>query len=308
MRPDRNDRGPARGFTLIELLVVIAIIAVLVALLLPAVQSAREASRRLECVNNLMQLGLALKSYETSFETLPAGVVDSSNGPILNQPKGQHVGWIVQILPFMEQRAAYQRFKIEAGVYAPENVSVRAYKIRSLLCPSDPVAVNSASSSYAGCNHDAEAPIGPKNHGVFILNRPIRYEEIEDGTSNTIFVSEKLIEPGDLGWASGTSATLRNTGTLPSRINMSRLPVSTLAGPADGTGVPVQAPAAGKGGASASEQSASFVGGFSSRHPGGMNASFGDGSVRFVKSSINPRVYQLLANRADGELVSADQY
>src|SRR5215469_2590915 len=87
-----------RGFTLIELLVVIAIIAVLIALLLPAVQSAREAARRAQCTNNLMQLAIALQNYEGSYEAFPPGVVNET-GPILDQPKGYHVGWLVRLLP-----------------------------------------------------------------------------------------------------------------------------------------------------------------------------------------------------------------
>src|SRR6478752_4085187 len=96
------------GFTLIELLVVIAIIAVLIALLLPAVQSAREAARRAQCVNNLMQLSIALQNYESSHEVFPPGVVDTA-GPIPNLAKGYQFGWIVQILPFVEQGNAFRK-------------------------------------------------------------------------------------------------------------------------------------------------------------------------------------------------------
>src|SRR5262245_65740468 len=94
--PGSRDR---RGFTLIELLVVIAIIAVLIALLLPAVQSAREAARRAQCCNNLMQMGIAIVNYESSHERLPPGVVNST-GPVLDVPKGYHFGWMTQILPY----------------------------------------------------------------------------------------------------------------------------------------------------------------------------------------------------------------
>src|SRR3981189_1063062 len=97
-----------RGFPLIELLVVIAIIAVLIALLLPAVQAAREAARRVQCVNNLVQVGGAIQNYESPYEVLPPGVVTPA-GPILNIPKGQHLSWMIQILPFIEQANAYKK-------------------------------------------------------------------------------------------------------------------------------------------------------------------------------------------------------
>jgi prepilin-type N-terminal cleavage/methylation domain-containing protein len=94
----RSSLFSRRGFTLVELLVVIAIIGILVALLLPAVQSAREAARRVQCLNNVAQLGLAVHNFEFHFEHLPPGVVNP-DGPIRSEPQGQHVSWIVQILP-----------------------------------------------------------------------------------------------------------------------------------------------------------------------------------------------------------------
>src|SRR5829696_3130788 len=96
------EKSGREGFTLIELLVVIAIIGVLIALLLPAVQAAREAARRSQCVNNLMQLGLALHNYESAHEVLPPGVVNPT-GPIQNTPHGYHFSWLTQILPYIEQ-------------------------------------------------------------------------------------------------------------------------------------------------------------------------------------------------------------
>src|SRR4051794_30989678 len=100
-------RRPA--FTLIELLVVIAIIAILIALLLPAIQSSREMARRVQCSNNLLQLGVALGHYASTHQVLPPGVVNQT-GPILNLPNGYHVGWAVQILPFLEQKSVHRRF------------------------------------------------------------------------------------------------------------------------------------------------------------------------------------------------------
>src|SRR5438874_5474009 len=103
-RTPRRCRG---AFTLIELLVVIAIIATLIALLLPAVQQAREAARKTQCRNNLMQIGLALHNYEMAHECLPPGSIDP-NRPIRNEAKGFHVGWIVQLLPFLDQTNTFQ--------------------------------------------------------------------------------------------------------------------------------------------------------------------------------------------------------
>jgi prepilin-type N-terminal cleavage/methylation domain-containing protein/prepilin-type processing-associated H-X9-DG protein len=272
---------PRTGFTLIELLVVIAIIAVLIALLLPAVQSAREAARRAQCVNNLMQISLALKNYEAAHEMLPPGVVNPT-GPIKNTPQGYHVSWIVQILPYIEQRNIFSNVDFSAGMYQPNNVTVRAVRLNSFLCPSDAMAGGTSAdvgqSSYAGCHNDVEAPIAADNTGVFFLNSQVRYEDIPDGSSNTIFLGEKRLRGGELGWISGTRSTLRNTGTP---VNGAVLPTLKNNDP---------------------------VGGFSSAHPGGANHAFGDGSVRFLRSVISPAVYRHLGNRADGQIVSGDQF
>src|SRR3954454_6204440 len=147
-----------RGFTLIELLVVIAIISVLISLLLPAVQAAREAARRVQCVNNLMQLGIALQNYESSHEILPPGVIDPS-GPIMNVPRGYHAGWMLQLLPFLEQRSLARRYDDGPGVYAGANLTVRKAMINTFLCPSDGGAHRRnadavALNSYAACHHD----------------------------------------------------------------------------------------------------------------------------------------------------------
>ncbi len=301
------------GFTLIELLVVIAIIAVLIALLLPAVQSAREAARRTQCVNNLMQLSLAIQNYESAHEVLPPGVVNDS-GPVANTPKGYHFGWITQILPFFEQKNAYKHLNIKVDLYDAANTTVRSHMISSLLCPSNPMRSASSSvvtTSYAACHNAIEAPIDVKNNGVFYLNSATRFEDVTDGTSSTIFLGEKMGGGvGDLGWASGTSATLRNTGFGPNAAPVVNTAVQgTPTGDPTNPGVevepkpvkPVPRPAG-------VNDPAFYVGGFGSVHPGGSNHAFGDGSVRFIRSSISPRIYQLLGNRHDGELVGADQF
>src|SRR5262245_6864623 len=276
-----------RGFTLVELLVVIAIIGVLVALLLPAVQAAREAARRTACINNTTQLGLSLHSYEFHFETLPPGVTNP-DGPIRNEPQGIHVSWIVKVLPYLEQMAVYRRFDQAAGAYADANTEMRAVRISVLNCPSDPLpylndAKTIARSGYAGCHHDVEAPIDKDNHGLLFLNSNVRYSQIYDGSTVTILVSEALGSPDNLGWVSGTRATLRNTSAIEA-------------------GQPY---VPGPGGAKDEKEKAGslFVGGFGSYHPGGVNVGFADGSTRFVNRLIEPKVLRLLGHRADGEIV-----
>lgn len=291
-----QDHLPRRsGFTLIELLVVIAIIGVLIALLLPAVQAAREAARRSQCVNNLMQLSVAVQNYEGTYEVLPPGVVNPK-GPIKNAPPGYHFGWLAQILPYIEAGNVQRHLNFGVSVYDPANDTARAVSLNVLLCPSDGFmgrsygSGNPAPTSYAACHHDVEAPIDTKNAGVMFLNSSIRYDDIKDGSSNTIFISEKIYDPTDLGWASGTRSTLRNTGATPN----------------GGFGVGVTPPVA--AGDPIVGETPDPVGGYSSRHPGGVNAAFGDGSVKFIKSSISRHVYQLLGNRADGEMISSESY
>jgi prepilin-type N-terminal cleavage/methylation domain-containing protein/prepilin-type processing-associated H-X9-DG protein len=285
-------RSNRSGFTLIELLVVIAIIAVLIALLLPAIQQAREAARRSQCVNNLMQLSIALANYESAHEALPPGVVDSAKGPISSTPAGYHYGWIVQILPYMGESVVYKHFHPEVSVYDDSNSTVRGITLRSFLCPSDPGPGSppvEASTNYAACHHDVEAPIATNNKGCFYLNSFVRLEDVADGLSNTIFLGEKMLEI-DLGWASGTRSTLRNTGTAINGTATTR----SLTG-ATATTLP-------------SGFTPLSVGGFGSYHPGGANFAMGDGSVRFLKNSISTAVYQRLGARDDGQLVDGSRF
>jgi prepilin-type N-terminal cleavage/methylation domain-containing protein/prepilin-type processing-associated H-X9-DG protein len=283
-------RGPRRAFTLVELLVVIAIIGILIALLLPAVQAAREAARRTSCLNNVTQLGLAAHNYEFHFESLPAGVTNP-DGPIRNEPQGTHVGWIVKILPYLEQRVLFDRFDQVAGAYAVDNADVRKTQVAMLMCPSDPApyinpTATVARSAYAGCHHDTEAPIDRDNHGLLFLDSQVRFGDIYDGSTNTILLGEALTSPDELGWVSGTRATLRNTSLIEEgRIRLGSPP------PAD------------EGKAQQPPLESLFVGGFGSHHPGGMNVGFADGSTRFIANSIDPDLLRRLGNRSDGEIV-----
>lgn len=200
------------GFTLVELLVVIAIIGILVGLLLPAVQAAREAARRAQCSSNIGQIGIALHNYEMAHRTLPPGTVDAK-GPIQHLPIGFHHSWLVQILPMLDERVAYDMIDHSASIYSKANFPVRAYSMSFLRCPSTPTF--GPYSSYAGVYDSREVPIDVDNNGVLFLNSRVRFDDVIDGVSHTIFVGEKLSDPTDLGWASGTNATLRNMGSVP---------------------------------------------------------------------------------------------
>lgn len=275
---------PNQAFTLVELLVVIAIIGVLVALLLPAVQAAREAARRLSCTNNLTQISIAVQGYEAAFRFYPIGTIDES-GPIVNVAQGYHHNWLASLLPYLEEQNTYRHIDFSVGIYDEKNKPVREVVIPMFACPSDPRTYGQQPpSSYAGSHHDLNEPIDENNHGVFFLNSNVDYEAVSDGTSQTIFVGEKFIDPqGDLGWMSGTRATLRNTGVA---INAVR--------PAGWRGQPSEP---------AKDDDPLAVGGFGSYHPGGANFAFGDGHVGFLAETTDPETYQQLGHRSDGKLL-----
>ena len=280
------------GFTLVELLVVIAIIGVLVALLLPAVQAAREAARRCACQNNISQLALGVHNYEFHTERLPAGVINPE-GPILSEPEGQHVSWLVQILPYIEQKNAYRLFDQEAGAYAKVNSDVRALSIDLFVCPSFPGdEMNEdktvARTTYAGVHHDTESPIDGDNNGLLFLNSYLSYSDIRDGSSQTLLIGEYLAYEDQLGWVSGTRATLRNTGAKINaeveRIRKNRVQRNN----------------------ESEDKDVRSVGGFSSAHPGIVLFAFADGATKAILEDISEEVYQQLGHRADGKLLKED--
>jgi prepilin-type N-terminal cleavage/methylation domain-containing protein/prepilin-type processing-associated H-X9-DG protein len=129
-----NDGARKPAFTLVELLVVITIIGILIALLLPAVQAARESARRMSCLNNLTQIGMALSNYDTAHEVLPPGTIDKQ-GPIHNVPKGYHISWVVQLLPYLDEQVMFKNVDFTVGAYNAKNAAVRAVELSMFVCP-----------------------------------------------------------------------------------------------------------------------------------------------------------------------------
>jgi prepilin-type N-terminal cleavage/methylation domain-containing protein/prepilin-type processing-associated H-X9-DG protein len=303
------------AFTLVELLVVIAIIGVLVALLLPAVQSAREAARRCSCASNVNQLILAVHNYDMAHGIYPPGTIDAK-GPIMNVPLGYHHSWLIQSLPYLEEQNIWNAIDKNLSIYDKKNAPLHLAMPRILNCPSS--AAPRGTPCYAGVHHDQEKPIDAKDNGVFFLNSIVRYDDVTDGSAHTLFLGEKLPDGWELTWMSGTRATLRNTGTainsltrktglLPARSpeefapELERLlgeetdPLAPPAAtPADNTTTPAR-PTTGPG-------SPTFVGGFGSDHVGGANFAFGDGRVQFLSASVSGPILMQLAHRKDGQV------
>ena len=319
-----------RGFTLIELLVVIAIIAILIALLLPAVQQAREAARRISCKNNLMQMGIAVHNYEMQWGAYPLGTANET-GPIKNEPVGYHISWMARILPFIEQQNAYDRLDFQYGAYASQNAVVRHHDVSLFHCPSS-VSDGVTGTNYAASHHHDEAPIAEDNTGMFVLNRAILFEDVKDGLSNTLMIGELMnysnySEVESLGWLSGTRSTHRNTGTningTVSGITYTNVHIEAGEDPLlyvvfdpEREGDSAQESFVDEESLEdeqisllpADDPQLLYVGGFGSEHRGGAQFVMGDGAVKFLSENIDPNVFKALAHRADGVMLDGNTY
>ncbi len=307
-------RYPA--FTLIELLVVIAIITVLLALLLPAVQTAREAARRAQCLNNLKQLGLALHNYHSTLDTFPPGYVSNTAG---NQPTGQEIGpgwgWGAMLLNNLDQSPMYNMINFSLMTGDPASRTVRQTSLSTFLCPSNTggsglvtikdgsgniLVSNLAAGQYVGVAGQWEPEEFPAlNNGIFYRNSRIGIREITDGSSTTLMTGERSQNVANATWVGMIpfGQACNNPSWPVQDCEASNVLILGHTGPSQDEPW-IDVPNNKKAG----------VDDFHSLHPGGCNFLFGDGSVRFLKETINPQVFSDMATRAGGELVSSDQF
>jgi prepilin-type N-terminal cleavage/methylation domain-containing protein/prepilin-type processing-associated H-X9-DG protein len=287
------------GFTLIELLVVIAIIAILIALLVPAVQKVREAAARTQCRNNLKQIGLALHGYHDRMKRFPPGY--TSNVGAGNADLGPGWGWGAHLLDDLEQGNLKRQINFALDVANPANAPVRIQPLSVFLCPSDAppptfvaagTSVDVASASYVAMFGTPEITNnGGAGNGVFYRNSRTRIADVTDGTSNTCFIGERSSNLAGVTWTGAVTGAY-----VPARAGS----------PYGPEGAPVLV--LGHTGAAAEghtpNNAINHVDDFWSRHTSGVNFLFGDGSVRNLSDSINPAVWEAIGTRAGGEPVS----
>jgi len=276
----------SRGFTLIELLVVIAIVGILVALLLPAVQAARAAARRMSNQNNLKQIGLALHNYHGMHNTFPSGWIGVNSAGQPDVEGGSGFGWAAMILPMMEQSPLYEQLDFNTPIDSPTNAVARSRYLPVFRSPSDVgpddweisaengsgVLARLPTSNYIGCFGTTEIddceglPPGRTcdGNGVFFHNSRVRFADILDGTSNTLMVGERKTD-ANRGWYSTW------IGAVPEGEET----FARVLGAADH--VP--------------NSPENHFDDFSSYDPGGVHFLLGDGRVQFLNENIDLGVY-----------------
>jgi len=320
----RSDLRPkAAGFTLVELLVVITMIGILISLLLPAVQVAREAARRLQCYNNLKQLALGLHNYHSAENSLPAAAYCPGPAPSRSGIYGCHT-WIEGLLPYLEQQAVYDRINFNVDLATTPNSEVLGtLLLRTLMCPSDsfaglqdrsailppprPILVHSLGESYApnggpmdmqagcmtpswsdgrNCYPDMGGQSRYGSHGFFAPGYGIayRFEECTDGLSNTLLLGEQLPGYAQHALYFHSHLTAGTTNIPPNYHKVMKCPEPCTATESDGT--PTSCVYA--------------MMGFKSDHPGGLSMAMADGSVTFINEAIDYRTWVLLSSRSDG--------
>jgi prepilin-type N-terminal cleavage/methylation domain-containing protein/prepilin-type processing-associated H-X9-DG protein len=294
------------AFTLIELLVVIAIIAVLIGLLLPAVQKVRDAAARTQCQNNLKQIGLALQNYHDANRQFPPGY---SSGVAANgDDTGPGWGWAAFILPQMEQQPLFAQISFAVPIEAPQHAAARTTIVKSYLCPADsppqtipvgPASANgqltSTTCELAPASYTASFGVsepGVDGEGVFFRNSQVRIGDINDGTSQTILAGERSYRYSLTTWVgtvTGTKQVPAPGSPLPLEVDEpANFVLSHVGEMAAGAAKPFE------------------INNFSSNHTGGAMYVFADGHVRFLTGGTDYTTLKALATRNGGETITGD--
>jgi len=317
----RNSLGSLRsgGFTLVELLVVIAIIGILIALLLPAVQSAREAARRTQCSNNLKQITLAIHNYHSAHKSFPPGgitKIPKSTCLLDCQTSGNRAtwggaNWAVMILPYLEDTARYDLYDFSGSFSAlywvpgSTNFSVQFQPNPKFQCPSDPNSrPEICNTNYFGCQGGGatylcagSGGVFPRvcfHNGIFHNNSSFRISHVADGTSNVFLVGETKYCPHPDGHATGAYASWDSALRIyPGTVYPFPLGLCAAMEAINSAEWPTWNPSRTFTGDVASST-------FGSLHPGGCHFGMADGSVHFISETIDMALYRGLGAREDG--------